>query len=82
MGMSRWHSPGMTSESLTPEERAELAALQQELPQAELRAAEALRTLGPDHILEGEALTRFADADNEVAEIRRRIKELEDKGKG
>jgi hypothetical protein len=61
---------------LTPEQHAELDALQAELPKAELRALEALRDLGPDHKLEGEALTRFEEADHEVSDIRRRIEEL------
>lgn len=61
---------------LTPEQRAELDALWAELPKAELRALKALRDIGPDHKLEGEALTRFEEADHEVAEIRRRIKEV------
>jgi hypothetical protein len=67
----------MSSASLTPEQRAELDRLREELRNAELRAAEALRSLGPDHILEGEALTRFEEADHEISEIRHRIKELE-----
>jgi hypothetical protein len=61
---------------LTPEQHAELDALRAELPKAELRALEALRDLGPDHKLEGEALTRFEEADHEVSDIRRRIEEL------
>jgi hypothetical protein len=67
----------MSPAPLTPEQCAELEGLREELQNAELRAAEALRGLGPDHILEGEALTRFEEADHEISEIRRRIKELE-----
>jgi hypothetical protein len=66
----------MSHAVLTSEQRAELDALRAELPKAELRALDALRDLGPDHKLEGEALTRFEEADHEVAEIRRRIEEL------
>jgi hypothetical protein len=66
----------MSHAALTSEQRAELDALQAELPKAELRALEALRDLGSGYKLEGEALTRFEEADHEVAEIRRRIEEL------
>jgi hypothetical protein len=66
----------MSHAALTPEQRAELDALQEELPKAELRALLALRDLGSDHKLEGEALTRFEEADHEVTEIRHRIEEL------
>jgi ribosomal protein L29 len=69
----------MSFASLTPEQRAELDSLREELRSAELRAAEALRGLGPDHILEGAALTLFEEADHEISEIRRRIAELEGK---
>ena len=67
----------MSSASLTPEQRAELDSLREELRSAELRAAEALHGLGPDHILEGAALTQFEEADHEISELRGRIRELE-----
>ena len=66
----------MSNANLTPEQQAELEALQAELLKAERRALGALRDLGPDHKLEGEPLTRFEEADHEVTEIRRRIAEL------
>lgn len=66
----------MTHPALTPEQQSELAALRKELLKAESRAVEALHALGPDHILEGEPLTRFEEADHEISQIKRRIQEL------
>jgi hypothetical protein len=66
----------MSFSPLTPERRAELDSLREDLRSAELRAAEATRGFGADHTLEGEVLKRLEEADHEVSEIRRRIKEL------
>ncbi|HQT45671.1 MAG: hypothetical protein B7X08_00830 [Acidocella sp. 20-63-7] len=61
---------------LTPEQQAELAALRAELLKAASRAVAALHALGPDHLLEGEPLTHFEEADHEISQLKQRIQAL------
>jgi len=67
----------MANEPLTAEDRAEYFSLHEELGRAERRAAEALATVGNAHLLEGVPLTLFEEANHEIAELQRRIKEIE-----
>ena len=60
---------------ITPEEGAELRQLYADLPEANKRVAEALRTNGQP--LEGEALRRLMVEDEKASAIVRRIKELQ-----
>ena len=60
-----------------PEKAAELEKLYAELPDAYKRAASALRTDPPAHILEGSALQRFLEEDAKVSAIIHRIKEIQ-----
>ena len=61
---------------VTPEELAELRRLKAELPEAK-RAAAPPPTLSPAHNMEGEPLARWIAAEERVASIERRIKEIE-----
>ncbi len=62
---------------LTQDQRTELAALREELAKAEARAAEALSEVPDGHPLDGERLARFSEADDEVAALHQRIREIE-----
>jgi hypothetical protein len=62
---------------ISPELGAELKQLYAELPAAYQRAAAALRTDPPGHLLEGESLARFLAADAAASTIVRRIKEIQ-----
>ena len=67
----------MATKIISPELGIELRRLYAELPEAHRRAAVAFRTDSPAHILEGDALTRFMAAEDRVAAIVRRIKEIQ-----
>ena len=67
----------MARSVISPEEGAELKRLYADLPEAYKRAAAALRTDPPGHVLEGEALKRFMAEEAKVAAIVRRIKEIQ-----
>jgi hypothetical protein len=60
-----------------PKLAAELQRLYAEYPMATARAAAALKTDSPGHLLEGEALRRFLAEEEKVATIVRRIKEIQ-----
>ena len=62
---------------VAPELGEELRRLRAELLEAQERAAAALRTNPPGHVLEGAALARFRTEDEKVAAIVRRIKEIQ-----
>lgn len=62
---------------ISPELGAELNKLYVELPSAHARALAALRTEPPGHRLEGDALGRLLAAEEQVAIIVRRIKQIQ-----
>ncbi len=67
----------MTIHIISIKLEAELRRLYAELPNAHARAAAALRTAPPGHVLEGEALAHFLAGEEKIAAIVRRIKEIQ-----
>jgi hypothetical protein len=67
---------GVGKAFISPEEAAQLRRLYAEAHEASKRAADALRTNPPGHILEGEALARFAAEEKKIGDIMRWIKEI------
>ncbi len=68
----------MTANLTDAEKAAELARLRAEFDKAVRLAGDMLRgTERPGHELEGEALTRFLDADEKASALRRRILQME-----
>ena len=73
-----YHIEGMTIHHIISIKlEAELRRLYAELPNAHARAAAALRTDPPGHVLEGEALAHFLAGEEKIAAIVRRIKEIQ-----
>jgi hypothetical protein len=66
----------MAKTTISHEEGEELKRLFAELPEAHKRAAAALRTDPPGHVLEGEALKRLMAEEAKVSAIVARIKEI------
>ncbi len=67
----------MTIHIISVKLEAELRRLYTELPNAHARAASALRTDPPGHILDGEALASFLAGEEKIAAIVRRIKAIQ-----
>jgi hypothetical protein len=72
-----YHIEGMTIHIISIKLEAELRRLYAELPNAHARAAAALRTDPPGHVLEGEALAHFLAGEEKIAAIVLRIKEIQ-----